>query len=234
MKTREFVTQLERLELPVFSIRDAARIIGKPPRYVRLFLHRAAKEEWIRRIERGRYCLLEADPLVVATNIIKPSYISFLSALEIHGSTTQIPHEVQVVSLRHRSPVEYENRRIRFVQLPRKRFFGYERQRGMTVADLEKAVIDGLYLPQYLDPSEILETLRRAEIDTKKAASYALRMDSTVCLKRLGHLLDRAGIETDLEPENTFRKKYDPLNPLLPQVGPRDSRWGLIINEVLE
>ncbi|MFW6186067.1 MAG: hypothetical protein ACOC5C_05240 [Halobacteriota archaeon] len=52
----------------------------------------------IYRIEKVKYSLPDTDPLVIATNLVVPSYVSFLSGLAYHHRTTQIPVVTQVVT----------------------------------------------------------------------------------------------------------------------------------------
>lgn len=228
-----FSTTLEREGVEVFSLRDAARVIGKPLPYARVFLSRLAKRGKLEHIERGKYCLPSAGELETASNLIYPSYISFLSALAFHKLTTQIPLEAQVACPVQKKALKYGNMKIRFVQLKKRAFFGFRRFGGVFCAEPEKALIDGLYLPECLPLSEALYALKQKSMDVGKLCEYAGRMGSPIVKRRLGFLLEKAGFANP--PIKTGKStRYFPLNPFLKAEGRKDKRWQLLINEELE
>ncbi len=234
MDSDSFRDALEREGIVVFSSKDAARVIGKPPGYTRLFLSRLAKRGKILRIERGKYCLRSASDLEAASNLAFPSYVSFLSALAFHGLTTQIPVQVQVACQKQKKGVEFGNVRIDFIKLKRAAFFGFRRFGNSFVAEPEKAVIDGLYAPERLPFSEVIYALKQGRMDTRKLCEYAERMGSSMVRRRLGLLLEKTGLAKDACGFKKTATRYAPLNPLLGATGGRDKKWMLIINEVLE
>lgn len=231
----EFVSFREKLlekGISVFSIRDTARITGKPLSYCKVFLNRWEKKKRISRIERGKYCLPEADLLEVASNLVFPCYASFLTALSFHGLTTQIPFEVQIACLKQKKPVEFGNARIVFVKLKRKALFGYKRVKNAFVAEPEKAVVDALYLFERVPVAEAFYAIKQGTLNTNKLEEYAERLGSTVVKKRLGFLLERARIATKITPR--LNNKMDLLSPLKPKGIKTDARWRIMVNEVFE
>lgn len=234
MELDAFREALERAGIVVFSLNDAARIIGKQSGYARLFLSRLAKRGKVLRIERGKYCLPGADEMEVASNLVYPSYISFLSALAFHRLTTQIPVKVQVACARQKRGLGFGNARIEFVKLKKAALFGFRRFGNSFAAEPEKAVIDGLYVPGRLPLPEALYALKHGDIDTVKLCGYAERLGSSVVKRRLGFLLDKAGRARSAGLETGRVTRYALLNPLLPKRGKKDRRWMLIVNEVLE
>ena len=228
-----FLEEISKKKIAVFTVRDAARITGKNAEYCKLFLSRLAKRGKILRIERGKYCLKNADLYEVASNLAFPSCISFLSALSFHGITTQIPYEVQVACSRQKKPVEFGNARIVFVKMKKRAIFGFVRHGNAFVAEPEKAIIDCLYLPGMAPVPEVFYALKQKEMSLQKLEKYAGRLDSAVVKKRLGYLLEKAGIRTGLIGRK-LNYKMDALNPLLPKKGERNAKWRIIVNEVLE
>lgn len=234
MDFKSFEEELERLDVAVFTVRDAARITGtKDPAYCRLFLSRLASRGRILRIERGKYCTRHADPLEVASNLVFPSYVSFMSALAFHKLTTQIPVEIQIACSRQKKPLEFGNNQLVFAKLKDNALFGFRHEGNATVAEPEKAVIDGLYMPEKMPASEAFHAIKEGRLDAKKLEDYARRLDSTVVAKRLGFLMELAGLETTaLKPRpNT---KTDLLNTRMPARGTRSRKWRLLINEVID
>ncbi len=228
-----FREALERAGIVAFTLNDAARIIGKQSGYTRLFLSRLVKRGKILRIERGKYCLPGADEMEVASNLVYPSYISFLSALAFHRLTTQIPVQVQVACARQKRSLAFGNTSIVFVRLKSEALFGFRRFGTVFAAEPEKAVIDGLYVPGCLPLAEALYALRHGNLDIAMLCGYAERLGSSVVKRRLGFLLEKAGREGGAGLARGRVTRYALLNPLLRKAGKNDRRWRLIVNEVL-
>jgi predicted transcriptional regulator of viral defense system len=138
--------------------------------------------------------------------------------------------------LKERKQLSYDNNTIQFIKFNKSRFFGFKREtlddKFIFVAEVEKAILDSLYLPKYCPISETFFALKNAKLDIKKLLDYAKRMKSLAVIKRLGYLLEMIGINaTKIK---TSFKNYTLLNPTLQKVGEKNERWKLIINEVLE
>jgi predicted transcriptional regulator of viral defense system len=122
------------------------------------------------------------------------------------------------------------------VKFKKFRFFGFKREilegKFVFVAEIEKAIVDSLYLPKYCPTSETFFALRNANLNLEKLFKYAKRMNSLAVIKRLGYLLEVVGIDAS-EIKTSF-KNYTLLNPSLPKKGAVNEKWKLIINEVLE
>ncbi len=232
MDALKFLEDLQRTGMVVFNVSDACRVIGKNKRYCFLFLDRLCRRGLIVRVEGGKYCVRNADLLVVASNLVFPSYVSFLSALAFHGLTTQIPVEVQVACARQKKPVEFEGSRIVFIKLKKSAFFGYKREGNAFIAEPEKAVVDGLYLPERLPVTEAFYAIGQGELRVEKLEEFAERLGSAVVKKRLGFLLEQAGLKTRLQ--SRLNTKMDLLSPLNPASGKKSAKWRLVINEELE
>jgi len=236
MQAITFLQTVQQLQLPVLQLPDVARIIGKSREYARLYIHRLTKKGIIHEVERGKYTLL-TDPLEIASHIVFPSYLSFLSAYSIYGLTTQIPINVQVVALKPRKRLSVDSTTINFITFKKENIFGYRRQPFrdsiICIAAKEKAIVDSLYLPEHCPLSETREALASGEFDLQKMVEYALRMNSTVTLKRLGYLLEIRGIDVYDSFKEKLNARYDLLNPFLKRSALNSTRWKLNINEAL-
>jgi len=234
MNEREFLEKIKNLNLSVLSIPDISRIIGKDRRYAALYMKRLENRGVINRIEKGKYALQDTDPLAVATNLVIPSYISFLSGLAYYHKTTQIPITIQVVTTISKNDVDYRSR-ITFVKFDRKRLFGYKKEKigngSVFIGEIEKVIVDSLFMPKYCPISETMNAFYG--IDAEKILNYALKMDSIVTLKRLGYLLELNGIDVYERIKDRINKRYDLLNPMLPPAGKSNNKWMLKLNEVL-
>jgi predicted transcriptional regulator of viral defense system len=236
MQAINFLDKLRSLDLLVFTLVDAEQVLAKPKSYVRLYLHRLEKRKLILRIEKNKYSLKGINPLVIVTKLAKPSYISFLFALYTHHLTTQIPIKIQVVSPVSKKPLAFENYEFEFIKFPASKIFGYYKYRfgeGYAfLADKEKTVIDCLYLQKGVTINDINHAI--SSCDTKKLMNYAKRMDSTVLIQRLGYLLELNKKKVPATFNKQIGKNYALLNPLIPKKGIKNSKWKIIVNEVLE
>lgn len=237
MNAREFLDILKSSKAAIFTVNDAARILKKSPEYSRLYLHRLKSRKLLFEVERGKYTL-STHPFVVASNMVFPAYLSFLAALSHHGLTTQMPRVLHVVSLKARTPLTYGGARARFVCFSQKRFFGYKRE-GMGdsfafIAEPEKAIVDSLFMPRYCPISESFSAIKTGKISAGLMTGYGLRMGSGVVAKRLGYMLEAAGLGDHPALRANQSRRMDALNPNMPLRGERNRKWNLIINERLE
>jgi len=236
VNSRDFVERLETSRKVVFSFSDLAKILGKGEKYAKVYVNRLTKKGLLR-LERDKYTTVGANPFLVASNLVFPSYVSFISAYSYHNLTTQLPRTLYVVALRQRKGLVYDNTSIRFVRFNKDRFFGFRREtlenKFLFVAEVEKAIVDGLYLPRYCTVAETLFALKDAKLDVEKLLAFTERMRSLALVKRLGFLLEVAGLDVP-ERWRLSLKNYTLLNPTLPQRGERNERWKLIINEVFD
>ena len=235
-KSFELIEYLRRLKNPVFSLNDISKITGYDLRYTKVFLSRIVKTGLLVRVEKNKYVVRDTNPLLVASNLIFPSYISFISALGYHNLTLQIPHIIYVVCLRKKKQISYNGYTIKFVRFNRKSFFGYRRElldgKYLFIGEVEKVILDCLKLPKYCPISEVFYAIKNAKLDMDKLIRYAKKMSSEAVIKRLGYLLEIAGF--DASKLKISFKNYSLLNPLLHSKGPKNKKWKIIVNEVVE
>ena len=236
MKTEKFLEMIRSFNKPVFTFNDVSKLLGDPE-YTRLFLFRVKQKGYIIGIERGKYALRATNIYALASNILHPSYISFISALSYYKLTTQIPKTIFVVSLKQKKEITFREYSIRFVKFKHFRFFGYRREKidGKIafIAEPEKCIVDSVYLIDCCPLSEVLFALKNYDFDVKKILDYALRMNSPVLLKRIGYLLELSGVDVFGELRDNISHRYNVLNPLLKKRGKKNKKWKLVINEVL-
>jgi predicted transcriptional regulator of viral defense system len=235
MKRLEILKRIRNLPYPVFTIADAVRLIPEKRTNIHVYLNRMKKDGLIYEIERGKYTVV-TDPVQIATSLIQPSYISFLSGMSLRGMTDQITTKLQVVATRQKNEIQFQGMKIQFIRFKRSRVFGFEKiKRGrfdVFLAEPEKLIIDSLYMPKHTPVSEVFKALQDSKLDESRLLEYAKRMDSKVTSKRLGYLLDLLG--SDYSKELAISRKLEVLNPSKRRKGEVDKKWKLIINEVLE
>jgi len=235
MKSSEFIETIKNSRNSVFTFSQLTRILGKSEKYTKVFINRLSKKELLR-LEKNKYALKGTNPFLIASNIVFPSYISFITAYSYYNLTTQLPRTFFVVTLKQKKPISFNSNLIQFVKFKKFRFFGFKREilegKFVFVAEIEKAIVDSLYLPKYCPISETFFALRNANLNLEKLFKYAKRMNSLAVIKRLGYLLEIVGIDAS-EIKTSF-KNYTLLNPSLPKKGNVNEKWKLIINEVVE
>lgn len=240
MKSVEFLDIVKNMEQAVFTTNDAVKITGKDAKYVRLYLYRLKKGGYIQELERGKFALFD-HPFAVASGIIFPSYISFFSALSYYDLTTQMPRIIYTAALKSKKTMRLKDYELKFIKMKKERFFGYnkEKYRGKVVfiASLEKTIIDSLLLPAYCPLDETFNALKNTitdkRVEPEKLLNYALKMKTSVVLKRIGFMLELLGYNYHEKLEKKLTEKFDKLDPLGKQTQKKNNKWKLYINEEL-
>ena len=226
MKMSDAIDTLVRLNKPMFSVYDMAKIMGKPTNYTSLVL---SKNKKIERIERGKYALAGTDIYKIASNIVFPSYISLQSGLQYYGLIDQNIIKFSVISLKWHKQVTIRDKfKIEFLNIAKDRFFGYINKDGVYIASVEKLFLDCLYFGK-LNFELLIESLGTAIqeklIDVELLNKYALRMKSSVLINKLGFVLEKNGIKSD------FLLKYRYKNYVKVQgfsTTGKDEKWRII------
>lgn len=235
---------------------EAASRVGIRTAYVPKLLTSLARQGWVRRIRRGLYAtagrlpgLVTIHPFVVATNLVTPSSISHLSALNFHGLTEQIPLGVTSIttrpvvtpSMRHgeqqagRHAWVVDGVRYEYIAIRAARYFGIENvwvdeHNRVPITDRERTLLDAFAAPQHIGGiGEAIGILEQhlSEIDVPKLVDYAVRFGNAAVVKRLGYCLGRFGVtHAVLRPLVEYPVTgYRPLDPGGPRRGTCDSRW---------
>lgn len=189
MKMADITNELKLNGLRVFRIGDVARLIGKSRGYAYLLL---SKSKLVQRAQNGIYYLPDTDPLEIASNILKPSYISLISAFAHYELIDQIPNVVKIVTIkRHKDIENVQNMKIEFKTVKEDMLYGYVSDRGIAIAEIEKAIIDSLYLGEdtrYLN--EVIGNLaKEGKLDAVKLMKYSRRCGKKSVAKKVGMLL---------------------------------------------
>ncbi|WP_455391486.1 type IV toxin-antitoxin system AbiEi family antitoxin domain-containing protein [[Eubacterium] cellulosolvens] len=182
MKEREFL-EIARA-LPIFTTKQISAIIGDM-RYTKVYLHRLLKKGLIQRVKRGFYTIHE-DPIIFATHIYYPSYISLWYAFQHYGTTTQLPLTIEVMTHRNDSV-----QNVNFIKT--RHLWGYHRIKYMSfevfISDLEKAIIDAVTTGR-VPLDEIQCAISKCDID--KLEEYTMRMNIST-MKKIGFIAESTG-----------------------------------------
>ena len=235
MKSYEVVETLRKSRKAVFTPKDIAKITGLNGSGVYVMISRLYKRGMIFKPMKG-FISLSQDPFIISSQLYPPSYISFITALYLHGKIQQVIDRIFIVTPKKRKQIAaIFEMDVHFVTLKRAMMFGYKKVRKessyVVLADVEKAIIDCLYLPRYCRLVDVFDILKEgADMDVGRLIEYAKMSNSEAVERRLGYLLDLVGIKHDLRPKNKSTYK---LNPSIKAKGEFDNKWRIYVNEVL-
>lgn len=208
---------------PLFTLNDAERVLDVKRPSLREKLSRMARRGELYRIERGKYTVHD-DPMIYATYVETPSYVSLWSGLRFYDLTTQQPTRVQVIAATNRDDL----RDIEFHYSSDMFGFGKERYDGFDVfvAEEERLLVDCLARKQV--PVSALTDLVDI-VDTETAVAYAQRLGRNSVKKRMGYLFEHVrGISIDeLRVQD---RNYPRLDLTHPDDGRKDAKWRLTVN----
>jgi predicted transcriptional regulator of viral defense system len=214
----------------VFSTMDICRLMGTTPTVTRVYAHRMKEKGLLLPIHRGIYSITE-DPFVIASQMEQPAYLSFSTAMYIHGRYSQVINDLFVSTSGRTRRVSFLGYKCHFVHFDGKMMFGFRREAKsnsfVMIADLEKAVIDCLDNTKYLPISDCFTALKEG-FDKKRLEEYAISTGSEAILRRTGFLIESLGEDTALSPST---KTVYTLNPSLKRKGSFDPKWKLYVNE---
>jgi predicted transcriptional regulator of viral defense system len=111
-------------------------------------VRRLIKAEVLEKIEKGKYILCDSGvhDFELANFLYTPSYISFESALNLHGILSQIPFEITSATSAKSKLKKVFNKVFSFTHIDKRLFWGYEKKGNFLIATAEKAFIDQLYI----------------------------------------------------------------------------------------
>jgi predicted transcriptional regulator of viral defense system len=221
VKTTDFNEFLSDRRIIVFTVNDAAKIIGKSKAYASKFL---ARDRAVKRAEKGLYYSGDASEYDIASNIMVPSYVSLSSALAYYNMTTQMPKFIYVISSRqHREIKNINGYIIVFKKAVAGMFYGYVKNGAGFIAEPEKAIIDCLYFRMESYAAEAMENNK--SINAKKVAAYALRSGSGTVISRAGLLLDENGYQE--EARQLYKRRSRMYRKLTASASAMERKWGI-------
>jgi len=228
-------------DLPVFGVEEVRALTGWKGSRAHNTLHSLGNKGLVTRIKRGRYALTElvSDRLFeIATETVKPSYISFWTALAHYGLTEQQPALVQLVSVRQSKGFRIGRHRVHLTTWRPERFYGYRKEGRFVIAEIEKALVDSLYQPDKCGGMEEYAKCLGSSwerLDKGLFLDYVLRFGNRSMVSRAGYLAELLGLDgvsEGLRPHAaTGYVKLDPGGRGAPR---RERRWKVMVNVELE
>lgn len=251
---RAFLSLLNRSFPGPFTPAEAASATNlERPQAARL-LRQLAGQGWLRRLRRGLYVNVpleatdpatwSADPWAAATAAFGPGYIGGWTALHYWDLTDQVFSTTVFLTSR---PVPRRRSAIGSIRLELRHrsesaLFGSRRvwRDGVPVpvSDRERTLIDCLDDPGLggglRHTAEALTAYADGEsIDWRRLIEYGDRLGNRTVFKRLGYLTEALGLADEQVLASCLERVSSGigrLDPVLPDAGPSNGRWGLRIN----
>lgn len=228
---------LEELKsYPIFSVNDLSLLTGQDADYSKMVLHRLSKKGLVYRVKRDSYTV-HSDPLLFASSLIWPSYISLWYALRFHDLTEQVPYRLDVLTpATHRlEAMNFKGYLISFLTISDKILFGYEKNRisdlDVFMAEPEKAIVDAIVLKKISIPEIVVVIDQNHErISIDGLIEMMIRTGSKAGAKRLGWILDHLEIIRSEKLHDMIYQTITSLESTFPLVGKKDPYWRIIVN----
>lgn len=201
------VLDLEWRNQRTVTLAELREALGASQVYARKLAHGLVKKGWLERLRPGLFQLVPADrgregvadtnPLAAGAVLVSPYFYSFGTACTHHGLTEQVFSEVYLACQEDRRPESIRGKRYVFVQLPERRFFGFEEisvlGQGVEMATPERALLDAIDRPRYAggigEVSRI--TVRAArKVSWEALLELASKWGSSALVQRLGYFMD--------------------------------------------
>ncbi len=154
LEPQNIMVSIKKLGRPVFTTYELITISGKSSSTIIQSLNRLVKQGLFIKIYRGVWA--EAGAKRVSAFEIIPYlfprqrvYVSFISALHLHGILEQIPQVITLASTAHTSAIRTKAGAFSVHQIDSAIFDGFDWYKGegsFLIAEPEKALIDSLYL----------------------------------------------------------------------------------------
>jgi len=157
MRRRSIFSTIKKLGKPIFTTRELSFLSGKSTSAVTQSLNNLVKEEMVIKICRGLWAR-EAFESLSPYDIIpylfsrERAYVSFISALHLHGIIEQIPQVTTLASTAHARTIRTKVGVFQVHRIAPLFFtgFGWYKESGsFLIAEPEKALVDSLYLSAY-------------------------------------------------------------------------------------
>jgi predicted transcriptional regulator of viral defense system len=252
-RSAQLVTTLYEKNRSVFRLKDVQEILHLDRFASSSFIRKLVDRGIVTRLKSGLFILIPfelgkeseytGNPLVVAREIMsaKGYYLSYATAMEIHGMVTQPQLVVYVTSLKPRRPVKVYGMEFRFIHSHSKYFFGLfehwvTKQEKVKVSNLERTIIDCLRQPEYCGGiSEVAKGfwLKHESMNINRLIEYAVKMNAGSVIRRLGYLMEfyKIGRSKTLGIlRGHLTETYVRLDTILPPEGKYLRKWRLQLN----
>jgi len=253
-RNRAYLERLHRDTAAAFGVDDAARALGLDHDRAGQLLRYFARRGWLSRVRRGLYVAVPLDarrpgewiedPWIVADRAFGPCYVGGWSACEYWDFTEQLSRTLLVVTGRkvHAREVTLQGLPFRLTVRPADKLFGtagvWRGRVRVLVSDPSRTMVDILDDPRLgggmRNVADMLwQYLSSGHRDDALLVAYGDRLGNRTVFKRLGYLLEHAGVGTPALIGACLGRRSAGLTLLDPSVktpGRIVRRWGLRVN----
>ena len=194
----KFVRKIGR---PVFTTSEMAALSGKSPSAVTQGLTHLARQGILIKVRRGLWADASdrsLSPFALATHLAPGhrSYISFISALHLHGIIEQIPRVITLASTAHSRTIRTKLGDFIIHRIHPAFFGGFDWYRGrgsFLIASPEKAMVDSLYLSAHRKKqyAHFPELHFPKDFSFRRAAAWTRRIPSSRVRERILNRLEQ-------------------------------------------
>ncbi|PIU02799.1 MAG: hypothetical protein COT55_01665 [Candidatus Diapherotrites archaeon CG09_land_8_20_14_0_10_32_12] len=165
----EIIGKIKSSGRAAFRTKEFAVLLGKKE-YARQVLHRLKEKNELISIKKGWWAFPDAMPEAVACELFMPCYISFHSALYLHGLTTQIPKKVQLAVTKNSRSISVFGVQIKKYKIKQKEFNSFCKKDNLLLASKEKAFADAVNYPRSCPEIVLKEAISCVEL--KQVRTY--------------------------------------------------------------
>ena len=152
--TNNIMVFIRKLGRPIFTTREVVAVSARSSSTVVQCLDRLARQGLLVKLYRGVWAdpgQRAISPFDVIPHLFHRQrvYVSFITALHLHGIVEQIPQTITIASLAHSRVIRTTAGVYSVHQISPNFFKGFDWYKGegrFLIADPEKALIDSLYL----------------------------------------------------------------------------------------
>jgi predicted transcriptional regulator of viral defense system len=180
------MVSVRKLRSRVFTTRELSAVSGKSASTIVQSLNRLAQQGLLNKVYRGVWTesgTRGLSPFEIIPYLFprQRAYVSFITALHLHGIVEQIPQVMTLASTSHTSTIRTQVGVFSVHQIAPSFFDGFDWYKGdgsFLIAEPEKAFIDSLYLSSRKKKQfgHFPELHFPATFSFKKAAGWARRI----------------------------------------------------------
>jgi len=183
MKTIDVLRILQRFNKRIYNFSDLKKLLNiedDDSLYVKI--SRLVERGLLKRIKKGVYYLegREPDSFEIANVLYEPSYLSLETALNYYGILVQTPYIIFSITTKRAKRVIFNNIEYHYLQINRKYFKGYTKEKNFLIATPEKALVDTLYFMALGKTKVDIDELNLETIDKNILKSYISEIDNRV------------------------------------------------------
>jgi predicted transcriptional regulator of viral defense system len=246
---RKIIEWIEQNKKWIINTTDVASILSSTQKEAYNICLSLSRKKWFSSLGNEHFLLLVSPqnkklprlhPLLIGSYLIEPYYYSYRTALAYHGFAPRIKSPIYIVTTNNRSHLEIKDISYRIVCIYPRKFFGFKpikiNSKDVFIADKEKTMIDSVekfwYAGGIVDVIRILKE-NINNLDVSLMVDYAVQMQSSMLIQRLGYLLDQLDVSFDEQFMLSYsRQTLYYLDPYYScGIKPhRNEKWNLMIN----